>query len=109
LKPISKGYSEWLELGLTIVDSLDTLIIMDLKEEFAEAKSWVEKDLNFEKNRFVNLFESTIRVLGGLLSAYHLSGDKIFLVKAEDIGERLIGAMNSPSQIPFSDVNLMTK
>lgn len=43
---------------------------------------WVEKNLVFSSNRDVNLFEVTIRVLGGLLSAYHLSGDKIFLNKA---------------------------
>jgi hypothetical protein len=35
---------------------------MGLKDEFAEAAQWVEKDLNFDKNRFVNLFETTIRV-----------------------------------------------
>lgn len=47
--------------------------------------------------------------MGGLLSAYHLSGDKLFLTKAEDIGSRLIGALNAPSPIPFSDVNLQTR
>lgn len=53
-----------------------------LSTEFLEAKLWVEKNLVFTSNRDVNLFEVTIRVLGGLLSAYHLSGDKIFLSKA---------------------------
>ena len=57
-------------------------------------------------NRDVNLFETTIRVLGGLLSAFHLSEDNIFLDKARDLGERLMGAFASPSGIPFSDVNL---
>uniref|UniRef100_A0A915CMC8 alpha-1,2-Mannosidase n=1 Tax=Ditylenchus dipsaci TaxID=166011 RepID=A0A915CMC8_9BILA len=109
LKPVSKSYGEWMECGLTIVDSLDTLIIMDLKEEFVEAREWVKKELTFDKNRFVNLFETTIRVLGGLLSAFHLTGDRIFEEKAEDIGQRLIGALNSPSPIPYSDVNLQTK
>jgi len=36
-------------------------------------------------NRDVNLFEVTIRVLGGLLAAYHLSGDILFLNKAVSI------------------------
>ena len=49
-------------LGLTIVDSLDTLLIMGLNEEFDEARQWVAKDLDFDKNRFVSLFETTIRV-----------------------------------------------
>lgn len=53
-----------------------------LSTEFLEAKIWIEKNLVFTSNRDVNLFEVTIRVLGGLLSAYHLSGDKVFLNKA---------------------------
>lgn len=50
--------------------------------EFKEAREWVENNLVFTLNRDVNLFEVTIRVLGGLLAAYHLSGDKLFLYKA---------------------------
>lgn len=50
--------------------------------EFNEARDWVEKHLNFDVNRDVNLFEVTIRVLGGLLGAYHLSADRLFLDKA---------------------------
>lgn len=103
------GYSEWMECGLTIVDSLDTMLIMNLKEEFAEAREWVKESLNFEKDVFVNLFETTIRVLGGLLTAFHFTGDDLFKVKAEDIGDRLMGAMTAPSPIPYSDVNLKTK
>lgn len=52
------------------------------RAEFAEARGWVEKELSFSKNVDVNLFETTIRVLGGLLSTYHLSGDQLFLDKA---------------------------
>lgn len=50
--------------------------------EFDESRQWVSEYLKFDVNRDVNLFEVTIRVLGGLLSAYHLSGDKMFLDKA---------------------------
>jgi hypothetical protein len=50
--------------------------------EFAEAREWVRNSLHFDGNRDVNLFEVTIRVLGSLLSSYHLSGDKMFLDKA---------------------------
>lgn len=53
--------------------------------EFGEARRWVSKKLRFEKDVDVNLFESTIRVLGGLLSAYHLSGDALFLQKAVSV------------------------
>ncbi|CAL8317830.1 unnamed protein product [Lota lota] len=106
LKPVSKTFAEWFGLGLTLVDALDTMWILGLKEEFSEARGWVEKDLSFSKNVDVNLFESTIRVLGGLLSTYHLTADQLFLEKAIDMGSRLMPAFNTPSKIPYSDVNI---
>ncbi|KAM6986479.1 endoplasmic reticulum mannosyl-oligosaccharide 1,2-alpha-mannosidase [Aplochiton taeniatus] len=106
LKPVSKSFGEWFGLGLTLVDALDTMWILGLKTEFAEARQWVETELLFSKNVDVNLFESTIRILGGLLSTYHLSGDTLFLDKAKDIGSRLMPAFKTPSKIPFSDVNI---
>ncbi|KAJ6639174.1 Endoplasmic reticulum mannosyl-oligosaccharide 1,2-alpha-mannosidase [Pseudolycoriella hygida] len=108
LKPMSMGSHDWFGLGLTIVDSLDTLYIMDLQEEYEEARNWIDMYLKFDKNVEVNLFEVTIRVLGGLLSSYHLSGDKMFLTKAIDLGNRLLPCFDSPSGIPFSDINLAT-
>ncbi|XP_038150034.1 mannosidase, alpha, class 1B, member 1b [Cyprinodon tularosa] len=106
LRPVSRSYSEWFGLGLTLIDALDTMWILGLKEEFEEAKQWVATELTFNKNVDVNLFESTIRILGGLLSSYHLSGDSLFLDKARDIGSRLMPAFNTPSKIPYSDVNI---
>ncbi|XP_051519774.1 endoplasmic reticulum mannosyl-oligosaccharide 1,2-alpha-mannosidase-like [Myxocyprinus asiaticus] len=106
LKPISKSYGEWFGLGLTLIDALDTMWILGLKEEFAEARKWVAKELSFNKSVDVNLFESTIRILGGLLSTYHLTGDSVFLDKATDIGSRLMPAFKTPSKIPYSDVNI---
>uniref|UniRef100_A0A673IXD6 alpha-1,2-Mannosidase n=1 Tax=Sinocyclocheilus rhinocerous TaxID=307959 RepID=A0A673IXD6_9TELE len=106
LKPISKTHGEWFGLGLTLIDALDTMWILGLKDEFAEARKWVETELSFSKNVDVNLFESTIRILGGLLSTYHLTGDTLFLDKAKDIGFRLMPAFKTPSKIPYSDVNL---
>ena len=74
-----------------MIDSLDTMLVMNLKEEFNEAKQWVEDNLDFNINKDVNLFETTIRVLGGLLSTFHLSGEKVFLDKARDLaGERSV-------------------
>ncbi|XP_055682103.1 endoplasmic reticulum mannosyl-oligosaccharide 1,2-alpha-mannosidase [Lutzomyia longipalpis] len=108
LKPLSQGHHDWFGLGLTIVDALDTMYIMNLQKEFEEARNWVENGLSFEVNRDVNLFEVTIRVLGGLLSTYHLSGDQMFLVKAADLGNRLLPCFESQSGIPYSDVNLAT-
>uniref|UniRef100_A0A673I6D8 alpha-1,2-Mannosidase n=1 Tax=Sinocyclocheilus rhinocerous TaxID=307959 RepID=A0A673I6D8_9TELE len=106
LKPISKTHGEWFGLGLTLIDALDTMWILGLKDEFAEARKWVETELFFSKNVDVNLFESTIRILGGLLSTYHLTGDTLFLDKAVNIGSRLMPAFKTPSKIPYSDVNI---
>lgn len=100
--------SDWFGLGLTIIDSLDTLYIMDMQEEYQEAKKWVEDSLKLDVNRDVNLFEVTIRVLGGLLSIYHLSGDDIYMTKALELGKRLMPSFESTSGIPYSDVNLFS-
>ena len=83
LKPVSRSTHEWFGLGLTLVDSLDTMWLMGLREEFEEARKWVAKEMKIAQNsNDVNLFEATIRVLGGLLSAYHLSTDDVFLQRA---------------------------
>jgi hypothetical protein len=106
LRPITKTTSRWFNLGLTIVDSLDTIYIMGLKDEFKEARDWVESSLNLVSDSYNNLFELTIRIMGGLLSAYHLSGDKMFLDKAYDFGNRSMSAFETKSSIPYSDINL---
>ena len=82
LNPMTRTHETWFDLALTLVDGLDTMYIMGLKEEFTEARDYVATRLKMDPNRDVNLFECTIRVLGGMLSAYHLSQDRIFLEKA---------------------------
>ena len=82
LKPISRESNEWFDLGLTLVDSLDTMWLMGLSDEFDEARKWVEQDMVVGVNKDVNLFETTIRVLGGMLSTYHLTHDQLFYDRA---------------------------
>ncbi|KAK6911104.1 Glycoside hydrolase family 47 [Dillenia turbinata] len=107
LQPQSKnGINSFGGLGATLIDSLDTLYIMGLHEEFQRAREWVANSLDFNKNYEASVFETTIRVVGGLLSAYDLSGDKIFLEKATDIADRLLPAWNTPSGIPYNIINL---
>lgn len=108
LKPITQSYSDWFGLGLTIVDAIDTLYIADMQEEYDEARRWIESSLKLDINKDVNLFETTIRVLGGLLSIYHLSGEDIYLTKAVELGNRMLPCFESPSSIPYSDVNLLS-
>ena len=47
-------------------------------------------------------------MLGGLLSAYDLSGDSMFLDKAKDLADRLLPAWNTPTGIPYTTINLAT-
>ncbi|CAL5011307.1 unnamed protein product [Urochloa decumbens] len=107
LQPQSKnGVNSFGGLGATLVDSLDTLYIMGLKEEFKKARDWVAESLDFDKDYEASVFETTIRVVGGLLSAYDLSADKIFLEKARDITDRLLPAWDTSSGIPYNRINL---
>ncbi|XP_028032219.1 endoplasmic reticulum mannosyl-oligosaccharide 1,2-alpha-mannosidase [Bombyx mandarina] len=106
LKPVSGMASDWFSLGLTIVDSLDTAYIMGLTDVFEEGKQWIKEELIFTKNKDVNFFEVTIRILGGLLTNHYFTQDQLFLDKAIDLGDRLMAAFSSPSGIPYSDVNL---
>ncbi|KAF9958605.1 mannosyl-oligosaccharide alpha-1,2-mannosidase, partial [Mortierella alpina] len=107
--PVSKYGSNMIRKGqgFTIVDSLDTILLMGLEDEFEEAKAWVKNELDFDQDGEVNLFETTIRVLGGLLSAYDQSGqDPVFLHKAVDLADRLMGAFETTSGIPYASVHL---
>ncbi|KAL3131586.1 hypothetical protein ABBQ38_007885 [Trebouxia sp. C0009 RCD-2024] len=109
LLPHSHQSHRWFGLGLTLIDSLDTLHIMGLEEELREAREWVGRNLILDQDTTVNLFETTIRILGGLLSAFYLTGgDRVFLYKAVELGMRMTPAFHSPSGIPWSDVNLQT-
>ena len=91
---------------MTILDSLDTLWLLGMKDEFYEAKKWVEKSLTFDRGGTVSVFEITIRALGGLLAAYDLSKERVFLDKAKQLGDKLIHAFNTRSGIPMGMINL---
>lgn len=110
-QPLSHSGHDWAPggLGLMIIDSLDTMLLMNLTTEYNQARHWVATKLNFNKDQGVNVFETTIRILGGLLSAYHLSNnDKLYLEKAVDLGDRLLYAFDTDSGIPYSDITLST-
>ncbi|KAL3917157.1 MAG: hypothetical protein SGILL_004847 [Bacillariaceae sp.] len=109
LKPRSmKGENGWGGSGITLVDSLDTLWLMDMKDEFYRARDWCRDHLDHNINKAVSVFETTIRSLGGLLAAYDWSGDEAFLTQAKDLGARLFKSFNTKSGIPTGQVNLAT-
>ena len=111
LKPLTKQPHDWYgtSLLMTPVDAFDTMVLMGLKKESEEAKKLIFDSLSFNKNIDVQCFEVTIRLLGGLLSAYQLDGDKRFLILAEDLGKRLLPVFNSPTGMPYRYVHLQTR
>ena len=91
--------------GATLVDALDTLSIMGLKEEFDAAVKQVEKiDFKTSLRKDIPLFETVIRYLGGLISAYDLSSGKypILLDKALELAEILMGSFDTPNRMPVT-------
>jgi glycosyl hydrolase family 47 len=110
LKPSSKAAHDWHgeSLLMTPVDSLDTLLLMGLQDEAEKAKALIVEELSFDKDVSVKNFEITIRLLGGLLSGYQMTGDARLLRLAEDLGTRLLPAFDSPTGMPYMYVNLKT-
>jgi mannosidase alpha-like ER degradation enhancer 2 len=110
LKPVSKSPRDWYgeSLLMTPVDSLDSLLLMGLNDEAAKAKALILEKLSFDKDISVQNFEITIRLLGGLLSAYQMTGDERLLRLADDLGTRLLPVFNSPTGMPYRFVNLRT-
>ena len=110
LRPLSKTAHDWYgqSLLMTPVDTLDTFLLMHLDAEAAKARSLIVSDLSFDRDIYVKNFEITIRLLGGLLSSYQLTGDKRLLSLAEDLGNRLLPVFNSPTGLPYVYVNLRT-
>jgi mannosidase alpha-like ER degradation enhancer 2 len=112
LRPLSKTPRDWYGEGnsllITPVDSLDTLILLGLDEEAAKTRAYIDEHLSFDKDIYVKNFEITIRVLGGLLSAYQLTGDAKLLALADDLGTRLLPVFGSKTGMPYVSVNLET-
>ncbi|PVH98787.1 glycoside hydrolase family 47 protein [Periconia macrospinosa] len=107
LKPISGNYvdqfSGW---AATMVDSLDTLWIMGLREEFYEAvEATATIDFGKSTSYTVNTFETNIRYLGGLLAAYDLSGHDVLKTKAIEVGDLLYAAFNTDNNMPVDMIN----
>lgn len=125
--PVSRTGRNMIEggMGWIIVDALDTLMIMNLTQQVQHARNWIHTSLRYDQNHPVNTFETTIRMLGGLLSAHYLSttypdlapitdddegspGEDLYIEKATDLADRLLGAFDSASGVPYASINLNT-
>ena len=112
-------------VGWMIVDALDTAMLMNLTTQVKHARDWMKTSLTFATDVDINTFETTIRVLGGLLSAHYISntfphlapqvdddlhqpGEDLYLELATDLAERILGAFDTDSGVPTASVNLNT-
>ncbi|KAI0012892.1 glycoside hydrolase family 47 protein [Xylariaceae sp. FL0662B] len=123
--PVSKKGQQMTPKGMgwIIVDALDTMILMNLTSRVTHAREWISSSLTYDQDQDVSTFETTIRMLGGLLSAHYLStefpdmaplaeddpgtpGEDLYLEKAKDLADRLVTAFDSPSGVPYASVNI---
>lgn len=110
LKPLSGTPRDWYRHSLLMspVDALDTLVLLGLDREADEARGLIVGRLSFDHDMYVQNFEITIRLLGGLISGYQLTGDKRLLDLAEDLGKRLLPVFDTKTGLPYTHVNLRT-
>ncbi|KAN0078488.1 glycoside hydrolase family 47 protein [Tylopilus felleus] len=102
LLPVSNGstdnFNGW---GVTPVDSLDTMLLMGLEDEFTRALPVISHaNFSLPSNTYVPFFETVIRYLGGLLAAYAISGQDLLRDKADELGTKLAPAFNTTSGFP---------
>ena len=106
LSPVSgKFRNPFCAWGATLVDSLDTLYMMDLEDEFQEAVEAVKEiDFTTSPRNDIPLFETVIRYLGGLVAAYDVSdgAHRILLDKAVELADILMGAFDTPNRMPMT-------
>jgi len=119
LHPIScTGSNSQGGMALTLLDSLDTLYLLNRREELRKSVLFISKSLDFDMDARVHVFEVNIRAVGGLLSGHVLlSRDKMnivpwykdqLLVKAQELADRLLPAFDTPTGVPLSWINLKT-
>uniref|UniRef100_A0A6Q2YB63 alpha-1,2-Mannosidase n=1 Tax=Esox lucius TaxID=8010 RepID=A0A6Q2YB63_ESOLU len=106
------------KFSLTLIDTLDTLVVLNKLEEFEAAVRRTVRDVRLDNDVVVSVFETNIRVLGGLLGA-HVMADMLrqqgewmqwytdeLLHMAKELGHRLLPAFNTTSGLPYPRVNL---
>lgn len=114
LLPVSGGHSEFFDdahpVGLTIVEALDTLYLMRLDDELADGVAWIKDNLDFGAvDADVQVFETNIRMVGGLLSGYLATRERALLRQARRIADVLLPCFEgSPTGIPYRFVNPRT-
>ena len=111
--PVSGGASDFFvpghTFGLSIIEALDTLYVMELDEDLAAGVAWLRANLTFDIDGEIQVFEAIIRMVGGLLAGYAATNEAFLLERARDLADRLLPAFaRSPTGAPFRYVNLRT-
>ncbi|KAG8896673.1 alpha mannosidase-like protein, partial [Tulasnella sp. 403] len=122
--------------SITLVDVLDTFVTLNDPDGFETAVRNVIENVSFNVNTKPQVFETTIRALGGLLSAHLFASDEAMtdqfvvgqqrkrrreqksfklgwyrgelLDLAHDLGKRLLPAFETPTGLPYARVNLQS-
>ncbi|KAI1786737.1 glycoside hydrolase family 47 protein [Ganoderma leucocontextum] len=113
LTPVSESWTDgrngW---GASLVDALSTLVIMDETEIFEEAVNHIATvDFTHDHSgSTASVFESTIRYVGGMLSAYELTGERypVLVKQAKTLADKLAGAWSLGNTVPYGEVNINT-
>lgn len=120
LRPLTcDGQDTWGSFSLTLIDALDTLLVLGNRTEFKRVASLLQETVDFDVDVNASVFETNIRVVGGLLSAHLFSGKAglelepgwpcsgPLLRMAEDAAKKLLPAFQTPSGMPYGTVNLL--
>ncbi|XP_046896660.1 ER degradation-enhancing alpha-mannosidase-like protein 2 isoform X2 [Hypomesus transpacificus] len=120
LRPLTcDGQDTWGSFSLTLIDALDTLLILGNHSEFQRVASLLQDTVDFDIDVNASVFETNIRVVGGLLSAHLLSkraGMEVesgwpcagpLLRMAEEAARKLLPAFQTQTGMPYGTVNLL--
>jgi hypothetical protein len=100
-----KGHS----FGLSIIEALDTLYVMELDDELSACVAWLRTHLDFDVDGNVQMFEAVIRMVAGLIAGYYATGERFMLDGARDLADRLLVCFTkSPTGAPYRFANLHT-
>lgn len=95
--------------GLSIIEALDTLYVMELDDELEACLRWLRSHLDFDVDGDVQMFEAVIRMVAGLMTGYYATGEKLLLDGARDLADRLLVCFTkSPTGAPYRYANLRT-